>query len=88
MIAHTKLILALFLTATLAGCAGTPQKAAAEVDANGNKIEYVWYTPTGSSIPKKIRKDQLAQTDADSTKTQDVMTEVQRSGRGNLPAGD
>ena len=91
MIAHKRLILPLLAIVALAGCAGPSQTAKAkepEVDANGKKIEYVWYTPTGSSIPKRVRKDQLALTDAQSTQTQDVMTEVQRQGRGNLPAGD
>ena len=53
---HTKRLILLLLTlVTLGtfGCAGPgePEKKTAEVDANGNPIEYVWYTPTGSTIP-------------------------------------
>jgi len=46
---------------SFAGCT-TPKKAA-EVDADGKPIEYVYYTPTGSNIPVKIRKDQLLASD-------------------------
>ena len=83
MISKQRLTLPLLaaLALSFSGCAGpssAPQEA--EVDANGNKIEYVWYTPTGSSIPKRVPKSSLTQSDAASTQTQNAMTERQRSG--------
>jgi len=68
------------LALSFSGCASTPAPKEAEVDANGNKIEYVWYTPTGSNIPKRVPKASLAQSDAAATQTQNAMTERQRSG--------
>jgi len=58
-----KLALPLLVACTFSflGCA--TQKKAAEVDANGKPIEYVYYTPVGSNIPVKIRKDQLLASD-------------------------
>jgi hypothetical protein len=58
---------------TFLGCA-TPKKAA-EVDANGKPIEYVYYTPTGSNVPVKIRKDQLAA--SDSGRDQEALRRIQ-----------
>lgn len=78
----TLLALALASLCTF-GCAGPgakEEKKTAEVDANGNPIEYVWYTPTGSSIPKRVPKASLAASDADSTRAQDTLAERQRSG--------
>lgn len=80
MISTKRLPLLAVIALSLSGCAGTPTPKEAEVDANGNKIEYVWYTPTGSSIPKRVPKASLTQSDAESTHTQDAMTERQRSG--------
>jgi hypothetical protein len=51
------------LLATLTSCATSTKYP--EKDANGKKIEYVYYTPTGSSIPIKVRKDLLTPTEAD-----------------------
>ncbi len=90
MISTKRLLLSLLTLLSLAlfGCASTPAKKEAEVDANGNPIEYVWYTPTGSSIPKRVPKNSLAQSDTDSTRAQNAMTERQRSGNRQGPSGN
>ena len=73
-----------FLALAFAGCAG-PKKEA-EVDANGKKIEYVWYTPTGSNMPVKVRKDSLQQSDSQTEHDKDAMQRAQQ--RGLRPAKD
>lgn len=71
-------ILIVLALATLAGCKSTPKEA--EVDANGNKIEYVYYTPTGSSIPVRIRKDQMKPTEEESKQGQETFKQIQQRG--------
>jgi hypothetical protein len=92
MISTKRLTLPLLavIALSLSGCAGTPttKEAEAEVDANGNKIEYVWYTPTGSSIPKRVPKSALTQSDSATTQAQNAMTERQRSGNRQNPSGN
>ena len=69
------------LLATLSSCAA-PAKVSEEKDANGKKIEYVYYTPTGSSIPIRVRKDQLASTDAEQAAMDNKLEEIQRAASG------
>lgn len=59
----------------------TPSKMAEERDANGNKIEYVYYTPVGSNIPIKVRKDQLHPSEKDVNDTQAALREIVQQGR-------
>jgi hypothetical protein len=62
---------------TVTGCT-TAEKQRTETDANGNKVEYVQYTPIGSHIPVKIRKDQLPASARQTTADQSVLQDVQR----------
>jgi hypothetical protein len=65
------------LVVTLTSCA-TSAKKPEETDANGKKIEYVYYTPTGSNLPIRVRKDQM-QTDPSVTDaSQKAVTDLQR----------
>lgn len=75
MILRISLLLAL---AALAGCKTTPKQA--ELDANGNPIEYVTYTPTGSRIPVRVRKDQLATPDSRTVQDQQALKQAQQRG--------
>ena len=70
---------AILIISTLAGCT-SPGKVAEETDANGKKIEYVYYTPTGSNIPVKIRKDQLQTSEAETTADQAALRKVMQMG--------
>jgi hypothetical protein len=59
-----------------------------ETDANGKKIEYVYYTPTGSSIPIRVPKDSLNLTDSEAAAQQKDLTDLQReSGSDKSPGG-
>ena len=66
------------LALALAGCA-SPKKEA-EVDANGKKIEYVWYTPTGSNMPVRVRKDSVSHDDAQTEHDKDALQRAQEQG--------
>jgi len=70
---------ALVLLSLLTACAGTT-KQPEERDANGNKIEYVYITPTGSSIPIKVRKDQTKTSSKDTDEAEKVLRELQFTG--------
>ena len=63
--------------ALAAGCASQPEKAAGQKTAD----EYVWYTPTGSNIPIRVRKSDLAANSEDEEATQDALRTVQDRGR-------
>jgi hypothetical protein len=65
------------LAVTLTSCVA-PAKVSEEKDANGNKIEYVYYTPTGSNLPIKVRKDQLQTSDSETDAAQKALTDLQR----------
>ncbi len=67
----------LLLALTLTSCA-TPAKVSDEKDANGKKIEYVYYTPTGSNLPIRVRKDQLTTSQSDTDAAQKELTDLQR----------
>jgi len=74
---------------TLAACSSS-SKVPEEVDANGKKIEYVYYTPLGSNIPVKIRKDLLETSDKESATDQQALRKLtQQSSRPNkMPGGN
>jgi hypothetical protein len=65
------------LLVTLTSCVA-PSKVSEEKDANGNKIEYVYYTPTGSNLPIKVRKDQMKTPDSETDADQKALTDLQR----------
>jgi hypothetical protein len=67
------------LVAALTSCT-VPAKETEERDANGKKIEYVYYTPVGSNIPIRVRKDQLKGTDKDNADAQKFLTDAERLG--------
>jgi hypothetical protein len=69
------------LLATLSSCVA-PAKVSGDKDANGKKIEYVYYTPTGSSIPIRVPKDSLATTDAEDAAMDKKLEEIQRAASG------
>jgi hypothetical protein len=68
------------LLATLTSCV-TPTKYP-EKDANGKKIEYVWFTPVGSNVPIKVRKDQVATSDDESSAMDKELGDIQRGTSG------
>ncbi len=75
------------LAATLTSCT-VPAKQAEERDANGNKIEYVYYTPTGSNVPIRVRKDALKTSASDTDAQQRAFGDLQReSGSATTPSG-
>jgi hypothetical protein len=72
------------LVVTLTSCVA-PAKQSEGKDANGKKIEYVYYTPIGSNVPIKVPKDQM-QTSDDVTAAQDkVFSDMQRNGSAGTP---
>lgn len=75
-----------FLLVTLTSCA-TRAKAAEEKDANGKKIEYVYYTPTGSNLPIRVRKDQVTSSDSETTAAQKALTDLQRESSDDKSPG-
>jgi hypothetical protein len=76
-----KLIHTLFASAllvvTLTSCVA-PAKVSDDKDANGKKIEYVYYTPPGSNIPIKVRKDSLNMSDSDAAAQDKAFSDIQR----------
>lgn len=73
------------LVASLTSCVA-PAKTSGEKDAKGKKIEYVYITPTGSSIPIRVPKDEVnAQSDNDAQDK--AYTDMQRNGSAHLPQG-
>jgi hypothetical protein len=75
---HIRTLPAIFLLlVTLTSCVA-PAKVSEEKDANGKKIEYVYYTPTGSNLPIKVRKDQMNTSDSETTAAQKEITDLQR----------
>jgi hypothetical protein len=49
-----------------------------ERDASGDKIEYFYYTPSGSNIPIKVRKDSLKSSDSTAAAQDKACTDLQR----------
>jgi hypothetical protein len=72
---------------SLTACA-SPAKVADEVDANGKKIEYVYYTPVGTNIPVKIRKDQLNDGSQTASDQQALRKLTQQSSRPDKQGGN
>lgn len=71
------LCLVAMVTGLLAGCrTPTPRTAAAQTNTQD---EWVWYTPTGSHIPIRIRKSEIS--DRQNTKNdQEAMRDATRRG--------
>jgi len=69
-----------------AGCASQLPRTASAAKQNAAE-EYVWYTPTGSHIPIRIRKSEL--TESENTRAdQEAMREVTRKGLHMDRTGD
>jgi hypothetical protein len=71
------------LAVTLTSCVAPKE----EKDANGKKIEYVYYTPTGSSIPIRVPKDSLQLTDSEAAAQQKEVTDLQRESADDKSPG-
>jgi hypothetical protein len=71
------LAVSLLLVVMLTSCAA-PAKVSEEKDANGKKIEYVYYTPTGSNLPIRVRKDLVTPSDSETAAAQKALTDLQR----------
>lgn len=69
-----------FLAATLLGACAGPAKNTAGEKADKDSGEYVYYTPTGSSIPVKVRKEQVQSSDSQTTQDQNMMRDLQLRG--------
>jgi hypothetical protein len=65
------------LVITVTSCVA-PAKVSDDKDANGKKIEYVYYTPSGSNIPIKVRKDSLNLSDSDAAAQDKAYSDLQR----------
>ena len=73
------------LTAMLLTSCVAPAKQTGEKDANGNKVEYVYYTPTGSNIPVKVRKDQLPSSNNVDASRNRTVVDANLSGGASTP---
>jgi hypothetical protein len=65
------------LVAIVTSCA-SPAKVSDERDASGDKIEYINYTPSGSNIPIKVRKDSMKSSDSTAAARDKAFTDLQR----------
>jgi hypothetical protein len=75
-LSHIRTISAgVLLAVALTSCVAPAKE---EKDANGKKIEYVYYTPTGSSIPIRVPKDSLKLTDSEAASQDKALTDLQR----------
>ena len=59
----------------LLGCTSPDKKKKAKVEDEPG-VEYVYYTPTGSHIPIRVRKDQLKPSDSDGDKIRDTFADL------------
>lgn len=73
------LAIPLIALSVFAGCAASPKTSAKPADAK--ESEYIYYTPTGSNIPVRIRKDQLQASDAETSGDQEAIRNLQRKGQ-------
>ncbi len=73
-ILSTSVLLVVALTSCVA-----PAKVSEEKDANGNKVEYVYYTPTGSNIPVRVRKDELTTPDTEKAAEDKLLDQARMS---------
>ncbi len=69
----------------LAGCA-TPAKDPKQ--ASAKKIEYVYYTPTGSNIAIRVPKDQVQTTDEETRQSQEGLATIQQRGMSSPARSD
>ncbi len=60
----------------LSGCAS--QNAQTAGAQSKEKEEYVYYTPTGSNIPVRVRKDQLQASASETDQAQHLLTKIQQ----------
>ena len=74
------------IVSALTSCVA-PAKVSEEKDANGNKIEYGYYTPTGSNVPIKVRKVQPKATNKDAAASEKELEEMQRTGSERIGTG-
>ena len=75
------IVLGLFITFLLTGCASERYKAQARREKElAAKEGYVWYTPVGSNIPILVPKDQAKAGQRETEQTQEVFRDVQRGG--------
>ena len=76
---------AILLAGALAGCAGPTDKTAKK-KSDEKGVEYVEYTPTGSRIPVRVRKDQIQASESETTQDQNLIRDLQQ--RGSKPVTD
>ena len=67
---------ALLTCVLLSGCVTKKDQTADQK----TKDEYVYYTPTGSNIPVRVKKSDIQTTDADTQATQDALRDLQTRG--------
>jgi len=70
----------LLISVALTGCASERAKAA-DRKARQDQKDYVDYYPTGSNLPIKVRKEELAALESDSEKQQEMFRRAQSAGR-------
>ncbi len=78
----TLLSLAIILAVLLGGCVSQASRTtakAATAKAADPKDEYIWYTPTGSNIPIRVRKSDITSRE-NTTADQEAMRDVTRRG--------
>ena len=63
-------------TCLLSGCVTKKDQTAVQKP----EAEYVWYTPTGSNIPVRIKKSEVQASDSATQATQDALRDVQKRG--------
>ncbi len=68
------------LLVAVAGCV-SPAKDKAAAKESDKKVEYVYYTPTGSNIPVLIRKDQLEADERQAARDQEALRSIQQKTR-------
>ncbi len=80
------LLVSALLVIMLTSCVA-PSKESGDRDANGKKVEYVYYTPIGSNIPVRVRKDQVEVSDSDADAQRKALTDIQRNSAADQPQG-
>ncbi|HTL66273.1 MAG TPA: hypothetical protein VL200_01295 [Lacunisphaera sp.] len=76
----------LLAVALLAGCATAGKQEPAR-PKDKKEAEYVYYYPTGSNIPVRVRKEDLASSNPESGEAQEAIRNLQRRGQ-KQPKGD
>ncbi len=88
---HYRTLLVLVVAAGLAGCASKPEKTkadAAQTKPAQQQEEYVSETSVGSWIPKKVKKSQAKPSEQETREAQQAMSDLQRAGNAQPPAGN